>query len=227
MKGFLTDRNSNYPYFRGGTVQRFYLWLNHDIEHTSTILLAAVVILFLIVGSYGLPICLEGLLYVGATIFYSMAAFSAVLFIFTSLCMAELICRTRIRLGKTTSLFKNQRGWLYLDALIGMILVSIACVAIMAAYTQSTKATGVASNRATAVSIAEQVLESYKQYDGGTVSPPTSYTSPDPNFSIAITNPSVTALSGTPKVIPVQVTVSWPAVDPQNSVQMISYYYIK
>lgn len=127
----------------------------------------------------------------------------------------------------------NQRGWVLIDSLLGVLIISVACTAVMLAYTQSTKATGLAANRAMAISMAQRILEGFKSYDGGTTTPPTTIDpldpkyNFDPNYKIEISKPTVSAISGNSKIIPVQVTVSWPASNPTNSIQMVSYYYLQ
>lgn len=127
----------------------------------------------------------------------------------------------------------TQCGWILIDSLLGVVIISVACTAIMLAYTQSTKATGFAANRATAISIAQRILEGFKSYDGGATAPPTTIDPSDQkynfdsNYKIQISNPTVNAISGNSRIIPVQVTVSWPASNPNNSIQMVSYYYLQ
>jgi Tfp pilus assembly protein PilV len=132
---------------------------------------------------------------------------------------------------------KNERGWILIDALIGMVIVAIALTALAVAYRQATVVTVSANNQATAVWVAQQMVETIKQKDATTYDPtftnlPATVTVP-PNptvFSIAaVEQPADTNIHSSMRdyVRPVKITVQWTEAGGTFSVDVISYYYFK
>lgn len=132
---------------------------------------------------------------------------------------------------------QRQRGWIYIDALLGMVIIAVVLAALVLAYTQATKATGAASVRTHAVYLAQQTLEELKQYDGQAavvlpaqqqvVQDGITYTISTAWLSVGTVN-AANGLETNLK--PVKVSVSWLDANsgglPQT-VSMSGYYYVK
>jgi len=129
--------------------------------------------------------------------------------------------------------FKSQKGFIFIDALVGMVILIIALTAIISAFTQTTKATSVSTNYNQAMFLAQQTIEDIKIQDGGSQINLSSITSPvsrnNVAFTITATNISVTDATLDAKVKPVQVTVTWndPVSSSVRQVIIVSYYYTK
>ena len=132
---------------------------------------------------------------------------------------------------------KNERGWVLIDALIGVVIVAIALTALAMAYRQATVVTVSANNPATAVLVAQQIAETIKQKDAATYSgflaglPATVTVPPNPTvFSIAaVEQPPDADIHASMRdyLRPVKVTVTWTEAGGTYSVGVISYYYFK
>lgn len=132
---------------------------------------------------------------------------------------------------------KNERGWILIDALIGMVIVAIALTALAVAYRQASVVTVSANNQATAVLVAQQIVETIKQKDAATYS---GFLAGLPAAATVPPNPTVFAIEATEQspdldihdsmrnyVRPVRVKVSWTEAGGTFSVNVISYYYFK
>ena len=120
-------------------------------------------------------------------------------------------------------------GFVFIDALMAIVLLSIGIVALLAAYTQSTKVSIAATERQTALYLAQSKLELLKQqYDGtsNTISAYTDTVTTNNKAYKITTNISSrpTAISAYTKIIPLTVTISWNADD---SLALTEYIYVK
>ena len=61
----------------------------------------------------------------------------------------------------------NNRGWILVDAMFGIVIISFVVLAMMASYIQTTKSTSYSDKATQATYLAQQGLESLKKYDGG------------------------------------------------------------
>lgn len=136
---------------------------------------------------------------------------------------------------------RNERGWVLIDALIGLVVVSIALTALAVAYRQSAAVTISSSNQARAVYVAQQAVEELKHHDNKTKSGewPASiagYTVSIDNtaFTVSYAMESVAEINGIvtaavrDRIKPVRVTVSW--TEPGAGavqIQVVGYYYMK
>jgi Tfp pilus assembly protein PilV len=68
---------------------------------------------------------------------------------------------------------KNQKGWLIVDALLAMVVLSVALAGIMISYTQISKHTQATKNYNQAVMIARQAVENSRQYNNERPGDPT------------------------------------------------------
>ncbi len=141
------------------------------------------------------------------------------------------------KLKKTVS---SQSGWIYVDFLIGMIIVSVALTALVFAYTQATKTTVYVTDRTQAIYLARKTIESLKTEDGksGNIDLSVRFSVPIDNIEYGV---DVKALevpagsvytsnsgSGRYNLQAYQVTVGWPHSDSGNElnkVQMVGYRY--
>ena len=140
---------------------------------------------------------------------------------------------------------KKKNGWILPDAMIGVAITVTALVAIIALYTQVTNSTVVARDYQNATYIAQQQLETLRQYDGTSqiknlttdITDPPNQTIDHVLFAIAIrslkssiapsVSPSVTmGETLNDRIVPYQVNVTW--VDSKGSTQSlkaVNYYY--
>lgn len=126
------------------------------------------------------------------------------------------------------SILKKKEGWIFIDCLLAMVILSIALTALISAFTQTTKATSVSNNYNQAMFLAQQTIEDLKIQDGSSqINLPT--VSNSGSFTIAATGISVSDTTLDAKVKPVRVTVSWndPVSGSTRQVIIVNYYYIK
>lgn len=167
------------------------------------------------------------------TIVFSLINFA--LFIVTSFGMAKIIHEIRMNLHRY-KFIKSQRGWIFMDSVFGMVLLSIAIIALVFACTQSIKSTAAASNRTQATYIAQQALEKLKAQDGKeaidisvvqspiTASNKIVYTIVPEELSVLEIATDTHELGKNLK--PYKVTVRWPERGGENTLIMVGYCYV-
>lgn len=134
----------------------------------------------------------------------------------------------RSMLRKSVAMIKNQRGWVLVDCLVGIIIITVALTALIGAYAQATKANIFNRDYNNAVYIAKRSLEDLKQYEGkpDIKSLPEHVTSPPDtvinNVAFTIRIDSAEAAGLDAKINPYRATVSWNGT--KQSVSMVSYY---
>lgn len=135
---------------------------------------------------------------------------------------------------------RHKRGFLMVDIIVGIFIISVALVALGAAYRQSTLAMVKIRNRAEALAVAQQKMEYLKRYDGT----PLSVAIPSSEFNAAtVTGPAgiaqftvqaqqvtVTSVSSLTNIVPIQVTVTWNEIQGnsssgQQSIRIMEYIY--
>lgn len=120
----------------------------------------------------------------------------------------------------------RRRGWVFIDALLGITILALGIIGVIIALTHNTKEVAFASNHTKATYLAQQKLEELKKYDGGTVAPVLpEETETSGTFSISYAIPAVTLPVS--NVTPVQVTVTWIEDGQKSSVNLSAYYYHK
>ena len=135
----------------------------------------------------------------------------------------------------------NNKGWILIDALIAIIILSIALVALAMAFSNSTVDTAATNNRIAAANLARQLIAQQRTHEGdGTIT--AAYTlagaQTDPNSNI----PFTFTIQGLPNaglqlptggnnvleagVIPVVVTITWsdPKAGGNKTLQTVTYY---
>ena len=120
----------------------------------------------------------------------------------------------------------SRRGWVFIDALIGITILALGIIAVIIALTHNTKEVAFTSNHTKATYLAQQKLEQLKKYDGGTIAPflPEEVeTSGIFNISYAVATKTLPVNN----VTPVQVTVTWTEEGKTNTVELGAYYYHK
>lgn len=130
------------------------------------------------------------------------------------------------------ALLKKQTGWILVDSLIGVVIITVALTALMGAYIQATKVNSFNHNYTNAVYIAKKNLEDLKQYEGTPTikSLPSSLTNPSKTvvdnvtFTIMIEPAAISGLDS--KIYPYRVTVSWTEANQSamRSISMVSYF---
>lgn len=119
-------------------------------------------------------------------------------------------------------------GWVLVDSLVGIVIITVALTALIGAYTQATKANVFNRNYNNAVYIAKRGLEDLKQYEGTSAitSLPESVTSPpeavvdNVAFTVKIEPAEASGLDA--RINPYRVIVSWDSA--KQSISMVSYY---
>lgn len=135
------------------------------------------------------------------------------------------------------NILTSQRGWILLESLIGVVILSVAILALLLSFAQTTKGTAASTNRTQATYLAQQALDKLKAQDGNPSIDSSVSVIPPSNgiFTIAISTPSVSVISAdanTDKLSnylkPYQVQVSW-VEQPSgvsNMVTMTGYGYV-
>lgn len=126
----------------------------------------------------------------------------------------------------------NEKGFLLINALISVLIVSIALLALISAYTQNTKLTKTNDTYAHAVYLAQHTLEKLRENDGKTTSPDLSWkpyetfeTYDNTIYTISVTPEKITVANYNDYLKPYKATVTWD--DGKASVSVVSYYYLK
>lgn len=132
---------------------------------------------------------------------------------------------------------------MFFDALLGVLLVSIAVVAIIWALTQNTSVVSYSNNYTKATYVAQAKLEELREWDGASTPLQNNVTLPatativreGTTFNVTLDSHSgtQTALNNAlPDVsdntlVPVRVTVAWSEAGKAESITMHAYYYSK
>lgn len=125
-------------------------------------------------------------------------------------------------------MLRNQKGWILVDSLIGMILLSVALLAILGTFTQYVSTTSTTRNNNNAVRIAQQISEELKVNDGSKSTPfdltksPTYQNPPTINgikYKVDIVTNGFADTNT--RLLPAKITVSGGS----SSVSLVRYYY--
>jgi len=226
-------------------IKKAYIYLKNDIENEKLIILIAEVIVFILLWCefcflYFTQPIYENCLYfiesspiATAVILLSLSTISILLFIINSFCAGELIHRVREEMEKN-KLAKSQKGWILIDSIVGMVILSTAVIALLLNFTLATRGTNSSTNRTQATYLAQQALETLKAQDGRSVILPQAA---ENRGIFSISSPTIApvlAISGDAKNLstylkPYQVTVSWSDTTggPANkSITMVGYCYV-
>ncbi len=122
-----------------------------------------------------------------------------------------------------------QNGFVFVDALIATVIVSIALIALIMTYTQSTKVSIAATERQTALYLAQNELESMRQLYEKTAGPVTGHVNSvihnNKTFSVITTVlPRPASVAAYDKIIPLSVTVSW---NTNDNLSLQAYLYLQ
>lgn len=132
-------------------------------------------------------------------------------------------------------------GFVIFDALLGILLVSIAVVAIIWALTQNTKTLSYGNNYTKATYVAQAKLEELRERDGASTElqdgdallAADTIVREGTTFNVTLERHTGTqtalnaALPEANKVVPVKVTVAWSEAGKAESITMHAYYYSK
>jgi len=139
-----------------------------------------------------------------------------------------------------SSIRDKQGGWVFIDSLIGIVIVATALTALMFMYTQATKTTMTGKTVNNAIYVAQRHLEDIKQYDGtATITAlPTSVTDPplptnvdgiDYTVKIRLIPDAEISETLNSKLYPYEATVSWTdnsaSPSASRSIKVTSYYF--
>lgn len=129
---------------------------------------------------------------------------------------------------------KREQGYLYMDALIAMFILSVAVVAIMGVFTNSAKLNANAAHYTAATNIARQQMELLKKWSASDWS--------DPNLPASIPwqgEPNNLTVNKTtfevrtivdqfsdvdPNLVQVTVSVTWKEFSGSKNVQLTTYF---
>ena len=130
------------------------------------------------------------------------------------------------RISKNNDKDSRRRGWVFIDALLGITILALGIISVILAITHNTKEVAFTSNHTKATYLAQQKLEELKKYDGGSTAPVLHEEIETSGiFNISYAAPTVTLPVN--NVTPVQVTVSWTEEGKTNTVNLGAYYYHK
>lgn len=120
---------------------------------------------------------------------------------------------------------KNERGWILIDALIGVIIVAIALTALAVAYRQATVVTVSSTNQVRALNIAQDTIEGLKRFDRQPAITLPARTTVG-QFTVDVVRLTVPQVNYLPRLAPVEVTVTWTEAGGANgTVRITGYYY--
>lgn len=130
---------------------------------------------------------------------------------------------------------KNQKGFLLMDVVLAMLIITIALVAIVGMYTKSLQANTKAGNYTIATNVAQQRMEEVKRdieerrnniMDWNKVTyPVTTIASGNeiPNSTIETTASLYSPSDLTCKIVVITVTVKWSDTTGDNVINMTTY----
>lgn len=155
----------------------------------------------------------------------------------------RLVKNKELQGGRQAIAAKGRGGFVFIDALIGILLISIGIVAIIWAMTQNTKVVSYGNNYTKATYVAQAKLEELREKDYTTISDlqikltavaaetpvlreGTSFdvTMEEHDETLAVLNGELPEMN---KVLPVKVTVEWSEAGKKESITMHAYYYSK
>lgn len=122
---------------------------------------------------------------------------------------------------------KNEKGFIFIDALIGMVILTIALTALAVAYRQLTVTTVAARDYNNAVYLAQQAAETLKINDGKKENEETEemWTIADKTTTIDKVSYEVTTqIADVNSLKQATITVSW--LNHSKSISIVSYYYL-
>lgn len=135
----------------------------------------------------------------------------------------------------------NEKGWILIDSILGIVILAVAIMAISTGYQQALATTSAAHERNNAIYLAQQVLEELRVNDGlkafnssvVSVVTPTRIDGIDYNLSIDTSSNGYSDIqnqieSGKLLIQPVHVMVTWveSKSKQQRSVDLTTYYYL-
>lgn len=133
-------------------------------------------------------------------------------------------------------MIRQQQGWILVDSLLGMVVLSIALLAFLTAFYQGTRSTVMSNGQTVASYVAQDALMALKVYDGKKQARDSkvwqsSGTHQDANtqavyaYQTAVLEPAEIPADLRASIIPVRVTVIWQELNEAKHYQMITYYY--
>jgi Tfp pilus assembly protein PilV len=130
--------------------------------------------------------------------------------------------------------WKRQQGYLYMDAVIAIFVLTVALLAITGMFVYATKLNSSASHYTAATNMARQQMELLKRWPASTWSDPSLPAAipwqGDPDkltvnktaFEVRTIIKQTTSID--PSLIQVTVIVSWKELDGTKNVQLITYF---
>ena len=124
-------------------------------------------------------------------------------------------------------ILKGQKGFIFIDALVGMVILTVALTALAVAYRQATITTVAAREYNNAVYLAQETAEKLKVNDGKKATTveaadwtqfDTSTTINNVEYRVKTNTTDVNSLKQT------KITVSWPKNT--TGISIVSYYYL-
>lgn len=123
-------------------------------------------------------------------------------------------------------MFRDQRGWLLVDSVIGMLFLTIAIFAIGLAFIQISKLTTKYNNYNQALFLAEGALENLKIQDNKTsINIPSPYkinSSNKVSYDIEVIQKEFNGLDS--NIVPLEVTVKWSESNTERTISIVNYY---
>jgi hypothetical protein len=127
-----------------------------------------------------------------------------------------------------------QQGYIYIDVIMGMVILITALTVLAAAYQQSTRHVIAVSNHVIATNLAMETIENLKRYEEANLTRAsaewkTTVTSTINNVPYQVTTAVIedehltTQIATNSRIIPVNVTVTWP---PKGNVTITTYYTV-
>ena len=127
-------------------------------------------------------------------------------------------------------LLTSEKGWLLVDSLVGMVILTTAILALASTYIMSSKNNVYAKNYGQALAIAQTYVENHKSVNNTSFTPATSFTIYQQTvnnvlYTVTPTPAIATTDSLGTLIVPVQITVSWNEQNGNKQISVVSYYY--
>jgi Tfp pilus assembly protein PilV len=120
-------------------------------------------------------------------------------------------------------LLNSEKGWLLVDSIMGMLILTIAILALSATYIMSSKSNVYSKNYGQALAVYQDYAEKHK-VDSATFEVE-SRVEPNGIFVITPTVDVATNDDLSTDITPVKIAVSWHDQNGNHRIEMVNYYY--
>ncbi|AIF51328.1 hypothetical protein [Pelosinus sp. UFO1] len=116
-------------------------------------------------------------------------------------------------------LFMSEKGWIFIDSILGIVILVVAILALAGTYIMSAKSNTYAKNYGQALAIAQQYAENHKVSDSTFTTETHGIFTVKPIINVA-TNDNLGK-----SITPVEIVVDWHEQSGDKHISIVNYYY--